>query len=176
MKGTKPLKLPKRLSRNLAITGVALLRNACSMMDPQKPDLARRQRIPRDDFATPMTTTGRFWQKTAKAIRMPLAKNLVSTTIREEVALGRWQLFVAFRWRHNTAFQKSWLQDLNPDFRALNMLEIYDAMALGNHDSTTRLTVLKKQKEWAGFLLICQTFLDAKTGKNHFLKRTDFIK
>tara|TARA_R110001599_G_scaffold17243_11_gene69228 strand:- start:1009 stop:2616 length:1608 start_codon:yes stop_codon:yes gene_type:complete len=159
------MKLPKRFITHLAITGVALSVTACSMMGPQKPDWQEDKEY-RVTILHTNDHHGRFWQNSKGEYGMAARKTLIDN-IREEVALDDGNSLLLSGGDINTGVPESDLQDAEPDFRGMNMLK-YDAMALGNHEFDNPLSVLKKQKEWAGFPFLSANILDAKTGKPLF--------
>lgn len=165
------MKLSTRFITHFAVTGVALSITACSVMGPQQPDW----QADKEYRVTILHTNdhhGRFWQNSNGEYGMAARKTLIDN-IREEVALENGNSLLLSGGDINTGVPESDLQDAEPDFRGMNMLK-YDAMALGNHEFDNPLSVLKKQKEWAGFPFLSANILDAKTGKPLFEAYTIF--
>lgn len=109
---------------------------------------------------------GRFWKNGHGEYGMSARKTLIDN-IREEVALEDGHTLLFSGGDINTGVPESDLQDAEPDFLGMKMLQ-YDAMAIGNHEFDNPLSVLKKQHEWGGFPFLSANVLDEKTGKPLF--------
>ena len=92
---------------------------------------------------------GRFWQSSRGEYGMAARKTLIDN-IRMEVESEGGAVMLLSGGDINTGVPESDLQDAEPDFKGMNMLE-YDAMALGNHEFDNPREVLLQQAEWAGF-------------------------
>lgn len=159
------MKLTKRFVANLTMTSVILSVTACSVIGPQQPNWQEDKEY-RVTILHTNDHHGRFWQNRNGEYGMAARKTLIDN-IREEVALDDGRSLLLSGGDINTGVPESDLQDAEPDFRGMNMIK-YDAMALGNHEFDNPLSVLRKQREWAGFPFLSANILDQKTGKPLF--------
>ena len=157
-----------RLIAPLALSGVVVALAGCSTMNSEMASSPMWQEG-KEYHLTILHTNdhhGRFWQNSNGEYGMAARKTLIDN-IREEVMLEDGNTLLLSGGDINTGVPESDLQDAEPDFKGMNMLQ-YDAMALGNHEFDNPLTVLKQQHEWAGFPFLSANIIDNKTGKPLF--------
>ncbi len=106
---------------------------------------------------------GRFWKDRNGQFGMAARKTLIDG-IRADVKAAGGHVLLLSGGDINTGVPESDLQDAEPDFKGMKMLG-YDAMALGNHEFDNELSVLRRQREWAGFPFLSANTLDKETGK-----------
>lgn len=137
------------LKHTLALTGVFLV--ACST-GPQRASVAP------GEAAEPVRITilhtndhhGRFWRNASKEYGLAARKTLIDT-IRQEVEAAGGHTLLLDGGDVNTGVPESDMQQAEPDFRGMSRLG-YDAMAVGNHEFDTSLSVLHtQQKQWSSF-------------------------
>lgn len=109
---------------------------------------------------------GRFWQNQNGEYGMAARKTLLDTIRAEVKAKGGTTLLLSGG-DINTGVPESDLQDAEPDFKGMNLLD-YDAMALGNHEFDNPIEVLRKQQKWAKFPMLSANIYDKNTGKRLF--------
>ncbi len=156
---------PARYITHLALTGVAVAIAGCSVVGQQGPNWE----VDREYRVTILHTNdnhGRFWHNRNGEYGMAARKTLIDN-IREEVALENGTTLLLSGGDINTGVPESDLQNAEPDFKGMNMLQ-YDAMALGNHEFDNSIDVLRQQKEWAGFPFLSANIIDTSTGKPLF--------
>lgn len=159
------MKPMKRYITHLALSSVVLAVSGCSVMSQQGPNWEEDKEY-RITLLHTNDHHGRFWQNGYGEYGMAARKTLIDN-IREEVSLDEGHTLLLSGGDINTGVPESDLQDAEPDFRGMHMLQ-YDAMALGNHEFDNPLSVLRQQQEWAGFPFLSANVLDAETGEPLF--------
>ncbi|QFU23798.1 bifunctional UDP-sugar hydrolase/5'-nucleotidase UshA [Shewanella eurypsychrophilus] len=92
---------------------------------------------------------GRFWESKYGEYGMAARKTLIQQ-IRDQVASEGGHTLLLSGGDINTGVPESDLQNAEPDFKGMNLLE-YDAMAVGNHEFDNALDVMDKQRDWSNF-------------------------
>ena len=137
------------LKHSLALTGVFLV--ACSTGPQDMP-------VASGEAAAPVRITilhtndhhGRFWRSANKEYGLAARKTLIDA-IRQEVKAAGGHTLLLDGGDVNTGVPESDMQQAEPDFRGMSRLG-YDAMAVGNHEFDTSLSVLQtQQKQWSAF-------------------------
>lgn len=157
----------KRYFAQFALSGVVVALAGCSVMTTEQTE--PMWETGKEYHLTILHTNdhhGRFWENSNGEYGMAARKTLVDN-IREEVALEDGNTLLLSGGDINTGVPESDLQDAEPDFKGMNMLQ-YDAMALGNHEFDNPIDVLKKQHEWAGFPFLSANIIDNSTGEPLF--------
>ncbi|WP_191601862.1 bifunctional UDP-sugar hydrolase/5'-nucleotidase UshA [Marinomonas algicola] len=157
---------PTRYITHLTLTGLAVAIAGCSVVGQQQ---GPGWEVDKEYRVTILHTNdhhGRFWQNSKGEYGMAARKTLIDN-IREEVALENGTTLLLSGGDINTGVPESDLQDAEPDFKGMNMLQ-YDAMALGNHEFDNSIEVLRQQKDWAGFPFLSANIIDTETGKPLF--------
>ncbi|RDL44836.1 bifunctional UDP-sugar hydrolase/5'-nucleotidase [Marinomonas piezotolerans] len=157
----------KRYFAQFALSGVVIALTGCSVMSTD--ESAPMWEDGKEYHLTILHTNdhhGRFWENRNGEYGMAARKTLVDN-IREEVALADGNTLLLSGGDINTGVPESDLQDAEPDFRGMNMLQ-YDAMALGNHEFDNPVEVLRQQHEWAGFPFLSANIIDDSTGEPLF--------
>lgn len=154
----------KRYTKHFSVAAIAVAVTACSVVSYQ-PSWQADQEYKLTILHT-NDHHGRFWENRHGEYGMAARKTLIDN-IREEVALNDGESLLLSGGDINTGVPESDLQDAEPDFKGMNLLQ-YDAMALGNHEFDNPRDVLMKQREWAGFPFLSANILDKKTGKALF--------
>lgn len=104
---------------------------------------------------------GRFWPNENGEYGLAARKTLVDR-VRAEVAAAGGQVLLLDGGDVNTGVPESDLQDAEPDFKGMNLLD-YDAAAVGNHEFDKPLDVLARQRQWSKFpLLSANIYRDGK--------------
>ncbi|ECL1594951.1 bifunctional UDP-sugar hydrolase/5'-nucleotidase [Salmonella enterica] len=109
---------------------------------------------------------GHFWRSEYGEYGLAAQKTLVDS-IRKEVAQEGGSVLLLSGGDINTGVPESDLQDAEPDFRGMNLIG-YDAMAVGNHEFDTPLTVLRQQEKWAKFPFLSANIYQKSTGERLF--------
>lgn len=148
------------LPASLSFAAVALA--GCAMLGPSyEPDT--------DYHLTILHTNdhhGRFWRNDDGEYGMAARKTLIDR-IRAEVEAEGGSVLLLSGGDINTGVPESDLQDAEPDFKGMAMLE-YDAMAVGNHEFDNPREVLMKQADWAGFPFLSANIVYKDSGKHLF--------
>ncbi len=136
--------------------------SGCAMMGPSyEPDT---------DYQLTILHTndhhGRFWRNSDGEYGMSARKTLIDS-IRAEVAAEGGEVLLLSGGDINTGVPESDLQDAEPDFKGMAMLE-YDAMAVGNHEFDNPRDVLMKQADWAGFPFLSANIVYKDSGDTLF--------
>ncbi len=145
---------------SLGLTVVLL--SGCAMMGPSyEPDT---------DYQLTILHTndhhGRFWRNSDGEYGMSARKTLIDA-IRAEVEAEGGEVLLLSGGDINTGVPESDLQDAEPDFLGMAMLE-YDAMAVGNHEFDNPRDVLMKQADWAGFPFLSANIVYKDNGRHLF--------
>lgn len=146
-----------------ASLGLAVvLLSGCAMMGPSyEPDT---------DYQLTILHTndhhGRFWRNGDGEYGMSARKTLIDS-IRAEVEAEGGSVLLLSGGDINTGVPESDLQDAEPDFRGMAMLE-YDAMAVGNHEFDNPRDVLMQQADWAGFPFLSANIVYKDNGRTLF--------
>ena len=159
------MKSTTRYMRHIAVSGMTLAIVGCSVVGQQGPDWE----VDKEYRLTILHTNdhhGRFWQNSNGEYGMAARKTLIDN-IREEVTLDGGRTLLLSGGDINTGVPESDLQNAEPDFKGMNMLQ-YDAMALGNHEFDNAPDVLQQQSEWAGFPFLSANIVDSGTGEPLF--------
>ncbi|WP_425642361.1 bifunctional UDP-sugar hydrolase/5'-nucleotidase UshA [Marinomonas gallaica] len=159
----------KRYAAQFALSGVVIALAGCSTMNNEPASTAPMWQAGQEYHLTILHTNdhhGRFWENSNGEYGMAARKTLIDN-IREEVMLNDGNTLLLSGGDINTGVPESDLQDAEPDFKGMNMLQ-YDAMALGNHEFDNPVEVLRKQHDWAGFPFLSANIIDNKTGKPLF--------
>ena len=101
---------------------------------------------------------GRFWPNRHGEYGMAARKTLIDR-IRAEVQADGGSVLLLSGGDINTGVPESDLQNAEPDFKAMVMLD-YDAMALGNHEFDNPLAVLDEQQSWVDFPMLSANIYD----------------
>ena len=109
---------------------------------------------------------GRFWRNDDGEYGMAARKTLIDR-IRAEVEAEGGSVMLLSGGDINTGVPESDLQDAEPDFKGMAMLD-YDAMAVGNHEFDNPRDVLMQQAEWAGFPFLSANIVYKDSGKHLF--------
>lgn len=109
---------------------------------------------------------GHFWRSEYGEYGLAAQKTLVDS-IRKEVAQEGGSVLLLSGGDINTGVPESDLQDVEPDFRGMNLIG-YDAMAVGNHEFDNPLTVLRQQEKWAKFPFLSANIYQKSTGERLF--------
>ncbi|ELY6062705.1 bifunctional UDP-sugar hydrolase/5'-nucleotidase [Salmonella enterica] len=109
---------------------------------------------------------GHFWRSEYGEYGLAAQKTLVDS-IRKEVAQEGGSVLLLSGGDINTGVPESDLQDAEPDFRGMNLID-YDAMAVGNHEFDNPLTVLRQQEKWAKFPFLSANIYQKSTGERLF--------
>lgn len=158
----------KRYLAQFTLSGVVIALAGCSTMNTEAP-YTPAWKEGKEYHLTVLHTNdhhGRFWQNSNGEYGMAARKTLIDD-IREEVKQEHGNTLLLSGGDINTGVPESDLQDAEPDFKGMNMLK-YDAMALGNHEFDNPLSVLKQQRDWAGFPFLSANIIDNSTGKPLF--------
>jgi len=154
----------KRYIPHLAVTGIAIAITGCSVVSYQPAWEADQE------YKITILHTndhhGRFWENRNGEYGMAARKTLIDN-IREEVALDGGASLLLSGGDINTGVPESDLQNAEPDFKGMNMIQ-YDAMALGNHEFDNSRDVLMQQRDWAGFPFLSANILVKETGEPLF--------
>ena len=159
----------KRYAAQFALSGVVIALAGCSTMNSEPVSTTPMWQTGQEYHLTILHTNdhhGRFWENRNGEYGMAARKTLIDN-IREEVMLKDGNTLLLSGGDINTGVPESDLQDAEPDFKGMNMLQ-YDAMALGNHEFDNPVEVLRKQHNWAGFPFLSANIIDNKTGKPLF--------
>lgn len=151
----------KRYISHFAISGVALAIAGCASVGQQAPTWEADQEYKLTILHT-NDHHGRFWENRNGEYGMAARKTLIDN-LREEIALEGGASLLLSGGDINTGIPESDLQDAEPDFKGMNMLQ-YDAMALGNHEFDNSREVLIQQQKWAGFPFLSANVIDEETG------------
>ena len=149
----------------LSLTGLAIAISGCAITTSQAPSWEADKEY-RVTILHTNDHHGRFWQNGNGEYGMAARKTLIDN-IREEVLLEGGNTLLLSGGDINTGVPESDLQDAEPDFKGMNLLQ-YDAMALGNHEFDNSLDVLRQQREWAGFPFLSANIFDEATGETLF--------
>lgn len=155
----------KRYISHFAVSGVALAIAGCASVGQQAPTWEADQEYKLTILHT-NDHHGRFWENRNGEYGMAARKTLIDN-IREEVALDGGASLLLSGGDINTGIPESDLQNAEPDFKGMNMLQ-YDAMALGNHEFDNPREVLVQQQKWAGFPFLSANIIDTETGEPLF--------
>lgn len=157
----------KHYTKHFSITAMAVAVTACSVVGYQsyQPSWQADQEYKLTILHT-NDHHGRFWENRHGEYGMAARKTLIDN-IREEVALAGGESLLLSGGDINTGVPESDLQDAEPDFKGMNLIQ-YDAMALGNHEFDNSRDVLLKQRDWAGFPFLSANILVTETGKTLF--------
>lgn len=140
----------------------AVLLSGCALMGPSyEPDT--------DYNLTILHTNdhhGRFWQNSDGEYGMSARKTLIDR-IRAEVEAEGGSVMLLSGGDINTGIPESDLQDAEPDFKGMAMLD-YDAMAVGNHEFDNPRDVLMQQAQWAGFPFLSANIVYKDNGRTLF--------
>ncbi len=109
---------------------------------------------------------GRFWPNKDGEWGLAARATLVNQIRGEVKAAGGHSLLIDAG-DINTGVPQSDLQDAEPDFKGMSLLE-YDVMAVGNHEFDKPLQTIFKQREWAGFPFISANIFYQESGENVF--------
>ncbi|WP_108125853.1 bifunctional UDP-sugar hydrolase/5'-nucleotidase UshA [Saccharospirillum mangrovi] len=141
---------------------VAIALSGCALMGPSyEPDT--------DYHLTILHTNdhhGRFWRNGDGEYGMAARKTLIDS-IRAEVEAEGGSVLLLSGGDINTGVPESDLQNAEPDFLGMAMLE-YDAMAVGNHEFDNPRDVLMQQADWAGFPFLSANIVYKDSGKTLF--------
>lgn len=142
--------------------GLAIALSGCALMGPSyEPDT--------DYHLTILHTNdhhGRFWRNDDGEYGMAARKTLIDS-IRAEVAAEGGEVLLLSGGDINTGVPESDLQNAEPDFLGMAMLD-YDAMAVGNHEFDNPRDVLMQQADWAGFPFLSANIVYTDSGKTLF--------
>lgn len=142
--------------------GLAIALSGCALMGPSyEPDT--------DYHLTILHTNdhhGRFWRNDDGEYGMAARKTLIDS-IRAEVAAEGGEVLLLSGGDINTGVPESDLQNAEPDFLGMAMLD-YDAMAVGNHEFDNPRDVLLQQADWAGFPFLSANIVYKDSGKTLF--------
>ncbi len=101
---------------------------------------------------------GRFWPNRHGEYGLAARKTLIDG-IRAEVEAEGGSVLLLSGGDINTGVPESDLQNAEPDFKAMAMLD-YDAMAIGNHEFDNPLSVLDQQQSWVDFPMLSANIYD----------------
>lgn len=110
---------------------------------------------------------GRFWENKNGEYGLAARATLINK-LREDVRNAGGESILLDAGDVNTGVPQSDLLDAEPDFRGMAAIG-YDVMAIGNHEFDKPLkTILKQQKEWAGFPFVSANIYKEASGERVF--------